>query len=114
MHSFKRGAAGGPDGLLPQHLIDISGDTLGEPASRFIDTMVTFMNFIVFPGKVPSFVQKIFHGANLIALSKPDGGVRPIAVGRSLRRLAAKIIMQDSSDFCEKESLKEEKVLSMP
>ena len=81
----------------------MSGETLGEPASRFVDTMVTFMNLIVFPGKVPAFVQKIFHGANLIALSKPDGGVRPIAVGCTLRRLVAKIIMYDSSEFCEKE-----------
>ena len=30
-------------------------------------------------------------GANLIALQKKDGGVRPIAVGNSLRRLAAKV-----------------------
>ena len=52
LHSFKRGAAGGPDGLLPQHLIDMSGDSLGEPAVRFIDTLVTFMNFIVFPRKM--------------------------------------------------------------
>ena len=103
LHSFKRGAAGGPDGLLPQHVIDMSVESLGEPASKFIDAMVTFMNIIVFPGKVPSFVRDIFHGANLIALSKPDGGVRPIAVGCTLRRLAAKIIMHDSRDFCEKE-----------
>ena len=31
-----------------------------------------------------------FFGANLIALRKKDGGVRPIAVGCTLRRLVAK------------------------
>ena len=35
----------------------------------------------------PSF----FFGANLIALQKKDGGVRPIAVGCTLRRLVAKV-----------------------
>ena len=103
LHSFKKGAAGGPDGFIPQHLIDMTGDALGEPASKLIDALVTFMNFIIFPGKVPSYVQKIVYGANLIALSKPDGGVRPIAVGFTIRRLAAKIIMYDCGDFCEKE-----------
>ena len=103
LHYFKKGTARGPDGLVPQHLIDMTGDTLGEPASRLIGTLVTFMNKIIFPGKVPSFVRDLFYGANLIALSKPDGGVRPIAVGCTLRRLVAKIIMYDSSEFCEKE-----------
>ena len=31
-----------------------------------------------------------FFGANLIALNKKEGGVRPIAVGNTLRRLVAK------------------------
>lgn len=33
-----------------------------------------------------------FYGANLIALSKSDGGTRPIAVGNVLRRLIAKSV----------------------
>ena len=51
LHSFKKGAAGGPDGFIPQHLIDMTGDALGEPASKLIDALVTFMNLIIFPGK---------------------------------------------------------------
>ena len=78
MHSFKKGAAGGPDGLIPQHLLDMCGEALGEPATRFIDTIVTFFNTIVYPGKVPSRVKELFYGANLIALKKEDGGVRPV------------------------------------
>ena len=35
-------------------------------------------------------MQPIFFGATLIALQKKEGGVRPIAVGLSLRRLVAK------------------------
>ena len=103
LHSFKKGAAGGPDGFLPQHLIDMSGEALGEPASKLADTLVTFMNFIVYPGKVPTEVVETFYGANLIALGKENGGVRPIAVGFTLRRLAAKIIMFAHGDFSKKE-----------
>ena len=33
MHYFKKGNARGPDGLVPQHLIDMTGDTLGEPGN---------------------------------------------------------------------------------
>ena len=35
-------------------------------------------------------VSEIFFGGRLVALEKKDGGVRPIAVGYTLRRLAAK------------------------
>ena len=103
LHSFKRGTAGGPDGFLPQHLLDMCEESLGEPASKLVDTLVTFMNLIVFPGKVPSAVRETLYGANLIALGKEDGGVRPIAVGFTLRRLAAKIVMFDHGDFCKAE-----------
>ena len=61
------------------------------------------MSYIVYPGRVPKLVAEVFYGANLIALGKKDGGVRPIAVGFTLRRLAAKIVMFASKDFCEKE-----------
>ena len=41
-------------------------------------------------GKVPFELRPYFFGAKLIALKKPDGGLRPIAVGNTLRRLSAK------------------------
>ena len=76
------------------------GDDLGEPAAKLIDTLVSFLNLIIFPGKVPSVVKETFYGANLIALRKVDGGIRPVAVGFTLRRLAAKSVMLDISSFC--------------
>ena len=36
--------------------------------------------------------RPFFFGATLTTLNKKDGGVRPIAVGCSLRRLAAKCL----------------------
>ena len=41
-------------------------------------------------GRVPGVIQPVFCGASLFALCKKDGGIRPIAVGNTLRRLIAK------------------------
>ena len=89
--------------MTPQHLIDMCGEALGKPATKLVDTIVTFMNLIVFPGKVPPGISDTFYDANLTALSKPDGGVRPIALGFTLRRLAAKLAMFALKDFCQSE-----------
>merc|ERR1712016_468473 len=86
IRSFKNGASGGPDGLLPQHLKDMTGDELGETASKLLDTLVTFFNTIIYPGKVPHEVIETFYGANLIALGKEDGDagkIPPIKVNKS-------------------------------
>ena len=100
IRSFDKGASGGPDGLIPQHLCDMCEQFLGEPALKLVEALVSFLNIIVYPGKVPKEFCDTFYGANLIALSKEDGGVRPIAVGFTLRRLAAKIVMHANKDFC--------------
>ena len=42
-------------------------------------------------GKVPASVQGALFGANLQAIAKKTGGIRPIAVGYVWRRLAAKV-----------------------
>ena len=41
--------------------------------------------------EVPDFAVSTFFGATLCALTKKDGGIRPIAVGNTMRRLAAKV-----------------------
>ena len=42
-------------------------------------------------GRTPPSIRAFFYGVNLIALQKSDGSVRPIAVGCTLRCLAAKV-----------------------
>lgn len=44
-------------------------------------------------GRAPEFVAPVLAGAGLLALPKPHGGVRPIAVGEVLRRLTGKCLM---------------------
>ena len=94
IQSFKPGSSGGSDGLLPQHLRDLTSEEIAEPALKLLDVLRDFFNKIVYPGKVSKQICATIFGANLIALSKPCGGVRPIAVGLSLRRFAAKIAMK--------------------
>ena len=47
------------------------------------------MNLLL-AGSIDKEVSAIVFGGRLIALGKKDGGVRPITVGYTLRRLAAK------------------------
>ena len=88
--SFNKGSAGEPDGLLPQHLMDMTGEALGQPAEALLNVLVNFYNLIVYPGEISTQILPTFYGANLLALDKPGGGIRPIAVGLTLRRLSEK------------------------
>ena len=54
-----------------------------------LEALTVFVN-LVLEGKTPAPVHPFFFGASLVALDKKDGGVRPIVVRWSLRRLAAK------------------------
>ena len=100
--SFPAGSAGGPDGLLPQHLKDLVSPTLGEVGASFVEALASFVSQLI-SGNVSHPVAPFFFGARLLGLNKPDGGVRPIAVGRTLRRLAAKCL--GNSVFEEMDSL---------
>src|SRR5882757_9870903 len=53
-------------------------------------SLTKFVN-LVLGGGMPLPVRLHFFGARLFALSKPGGGLRPIAVGLTLRRLVAKV-----------------------
>ena len=55
----------------------------------FLKALTEFINFTL-EGKIAPLARHVFFGASLTALTKTDGGVRPIAVGCTLRRLAAK------------------------
>src|SRR3989442_8083254 len=46
---------------------------------------------MILAGRCPSSIAKTFFGGRLIALDKMSGGIRPIAIGFTLRRLASKV-----------------------
>ena len=54
-----------------------------------LQSLNIFVNFVL-AGDLASLAQPYFFGTTLTALNKKDGGVRPIAVGCTLRRLVAK------------------------
>jgi hypothetical protein len=87
--SFMPGSAGGPDGLRPQHLKDLNSASAGDAGQRLLYRLTDFTNLCL-TGRVPVVIQPVFCGAALCALNKKDGGIRPIAVGSTIRRLIAK------------------------
>ena len=95
--SFPNGSAGGIDGLKPQHLKDLINPTGAEAASKLCSTLAKFVCFVL-KGNIPEEIRPIFFGATLTALKKSDGGIRPIAVGNSLRRVVCKIVSHRVAD----------------
>ena len=91
IRSFPNGSAGGPDSLRPQHLKDLTSPSAEGAGVRLIQSLTAFIN-LVLQGETPLSVRHVFFGAILIPLGKKDTGVRPIAVGNTLRRLAAKCV----------------------
>ena len=90
IRSFPNGSAGGPDGLKPQHLKDMIGPSAVDCSQALLPALASFIE-LVLEGRMPPSIMPYFFGANLTALQKKDGGIRPIAVGCTLRRLAAKV-----------------------
>lgn len=95
--SFRPGSAGGIDGLRPQHLKDLVSENLGTFSSNLLSAISSFINH-VHNASVPLCVSPIFFGASLCAFNKKDGGIRPIAVGMTMRRLSAKLICSKMYD----------------
>jgi hypothetical protein len=87
IRSFPAGSAGGPDRLRPQHIRDLTSNTEKGPA--LLTAITGFVNLLL-EGKCPQSIASILFGGSITALRKKTGGIRPIAVGYTLRRLAAK------------------------
>ena len=86
---FPTSSLPGPDSLCLQHVKDMIGRTAGEGERILLKSLTGFVN-LVLEGKVVTPACYFFLGATLIALGKKDGGLRPNAVGCTLRRLVAK------------------------
>ena len=90
--TFPKYTSPGPSGMRFQHLIDVASVPL--PTST-CSTLHHVVNLLA-AGKVPQQVSKYTAGASVIALTKdkpisaPD--IRPIAVGKVLRRLVGKCL----------------------
>jgi hypothetical protein len=78
IQSFPYGSAQGPDSLRPQHIKDL---LLGAQIDHPLQSAITDLTNLLLQGKVPTSVQGTLFGANLLAITKKIGGIRPIEVG---------------------------------
>ncbi|KAI5635225.1 reverse transcriptase (RNA-dependent DNA polymerase) domain-containing protein [Phthorimaea operculella] len=90
LNSFHNGSSSGLDGIRPQHLKELTSVAAGESGVRLIECLTKLVNFL-YSGRLNPDVCPYLYGASLCALTKKDGGIRPIAIGSTLRRLAAKV-----------------------
>ena len=99
LKSFSRGTAPGPSGLRAQHLKDAVRSPHGDEVMEQLTSVCTLLA----RGDAPGPLAQYLAGASLMALEKPGGGIRPIAIGEVLRRLVAKclcsIFERDASEY---------------
>ena len=88
--SFHAGASSGPDGLCPGHLRSFMAHGSAEAESSLLSALTDLFN-VMLRGEVPQFAVPVLYGANECAIRKKDGGIRPIVVGSTFRRLSVKV-----------------------
>ena len=90
LKSLRPSSAGGVDGLRPGHLKDLVAHQTAETGRRLMKALANLCLKLL-RGQIPQHARDLLFAANLTALRKKDGGIRPIAVGNVFRRLASKI-----------------------
>ena len=96
--SFPPSTSAGMDGIRAKHLTNLVSKKAAAAGDQLKIELSSFVNYIL-RGELPAFILPLFYGARLIALNKKDGGVRPIAVGNTLRRLATEVGMASEAAF---------------
>ena len=92
LRSFPRGSAGGRDGMRPQFLLDMLRRTAAPIRNRTLDYIADLVALMI-QGRLPAVLGPLLASASLVGIPKPSGGIRPIAVGLTLRRLAGKVAL---------------------
>ena len=88
LKSFPKDSAPGPSGLRVQHILESL-----TPAQRdAVTEQLTAVAQLLANGDAPSDVAPHVAGASLMALVKPNGSLRPIAMGEVLRRITGKCL----------------------
>ena len=100
--SFPPGSAGGPSGLRPVHLSECcrkmgQGAALAHALGQFAR--------VALQQAFPAPMREILCASSLIPLQKKDGGLRPIAVGDTIRRVVGKCLLSHGAVQMELASL---------
>jgi hypothetical protein len=91
--SFPKGTSCGRDGLRAQHLLDALCEE-GSVVAIDLLCAITLVVNLWLGGRCPLSLAEFVASAPLTPLLKPDGGIRPIAVGTIWRRLVSKVAMK--------------------
>ena len=89
---FPRGSACGNDGLRASHLLQAYSGCYAQNQEALGAAITKYVNLLL-SGSISKDLAPVVCGAKLVALPKPNGKIRPIAVGEIWRRLAAKCAM---------------------
>ncbi|XP_018494587.1 uncharacterized protein LOC108864105 [Galendromus occidentalis] len=91
LQSFPPGSSGGLDSLTAQHILDLL--TVGGELRRLLLEQLGRVCDIIARGRIADDARRLVLGSWLVAAKKTSGDLRPIAVGCTLRRLTAKILL---------------------
>ena len=73
IYTFPHASAGDPDGIRPQHMIDITNSPAERGKKELFQALTSFTNNTLMRN-VPPSVRPVFFGASLIPLQKEGGG----------------------------------------
>jgi len=96
--SFSPGSAARPSGLRPQHLLDSLNSADSAAKAGLLEVLLTLV-IATSSGHLSPRAAPYLFAARLMALRKKDGGVRPIAVGDTLRRLVEKWLLATAQGY---------------
>ena len=77
------------DKIVPQGVKDPNSKSNGNAGLIFLKSLTKLLPLID-EGKFLQQLRPFFSGGKLIALVKIDGGLQPVAIGNTLRRIASK------------------------
>ena len=89
VEGFPTGSAAGASGTRPQFLKDILSCPNKAAGDDALTSLTNLANHLV-AGLAPRELAPFVAGAPLMALVKAGGGLRPIAIGETIRRLVSK------------------------
>ena len=78
IRTFPTGSSGGPDGLRPQHILEMV--TCVQSFPELLSAITSLTNLLL-AGTCPDQVRASLFGGTLLALRKSLGGLLPIAIG---------------------------------
>ena len=98
---FPRGSAAGGSGLSPTNLMELLHSPSADNTNGLREVLAKGLSILA-DGRGPPSLSQWISGAPLTALRKEDNGVRPIAVGETLRRLTSSMLLTRNAELARK------------